>query len=95
MAVPELLRGVHPRARLPERGEQRPGERLRRVRSHCRLRKTGTDYISEYDIKWMSSLAQSHNATEPYTRRVDQAPQHHPAVLVKVCDLRVRDLANR
>ena len=34
------------------RGGARPG--LLRVRSHCRFRNRGTEYVSEYGIKWMS-----------------------------------------
>ena len=36
-----------------------------RVRSHCRFRKRGTDYVGESGIKWMSGGTISDSATEP------------------------------
>jgi hypothetical protein len=35
-----------------------------RVRSNCRFRKRGTEYVSESGMKWMR-VVQSDNATEP------------------------------
>ena len=44
-----------------------PWYNRRGVRSHCRFRNRGTEYVSEYGMTWMrgSAAVQSDNATEP------------------------------
>jgi hypothetical protein len=52
-------------SRLPPPPPRRRGLGAARVRSHCRFRIRGTDYVREYGVKWMSGIVQSDNAAEP------------------------------
>jgi hypothetical protein len=63
----------------------RSPRRAPRVRSHCRFRNSGTEYVSDSGVKWMRG------GTQRQCDRALRAPRRHP-VLVPHVDVGDGDL---